>query len=87
MNNFDLILSYQVTYPISESITSTLLFVVCNIYGIVTISGVEKLIGAGWGGAVGYVLVGVYMVSVVCVVCVQGELRRCGVDQRGHAAS
>lgn len=71
----------EVTYPIPEGITSGILLLVGNIYGIILTFILGAIIEKGRADVAGYVMVVIYTLGLVVVICIKGELKRMKADR------
>jgi len=72
----------EVTYPISEGITSGILLLAANVYGIVFTSLLEFIIEQ-WGTDVaGYIMVGLYLIGQFLCLVTNGTLKRYEADKQ-----
>ncbi|XP_057289612.1 feline leukemia virus subgroup C receptor-related protein 2-like [Hydractinia symbiolongicarpus] len=71
----------EVTYPIPEGITSGILLLLGNIYGIILTFILGAIIEKGRADVAGYVMVVIYTLGLVVVICIKGELKRLKTDR------
>jgi len=71
----------EVTYPISEGITSGILLLLGNMYGIILTFIVGAIIEKGRSDIAGYIMTLLYLIGLGTVVLMKGELKRLQADR------
>ena len=71
----------ELTYPISEGITSGILLLVGNMYAIILTYICGAIIEKGRSDVAGYVMTSLYVVGLITVAVMKGELKRLKIDQ------
>ena len=71
----------DLTYPISEGLSSTILFTVTNLYGTITIFAMDELLQTKGSAVAGYVMVGMYVCSLLFLLFIKGNLNRYDIDR------
>ena len=77
----------EVAFPVSEGVTSALLLLLANTYGII-LTYIAEIILDMWGTMIlGYCLVGLYLVGAVIVASTNGKLKRFNADKNARSES
>lgn len=70
----------EVTYPVSEGITSGILLLLGNMYGIILTYITGALTEKGRSDIAGYLMTGLYLIGLGTVVLMKGDLKRLQAD-------
>ena len=81
---FPVVLEYaaDITYPISEGLSSSIMYVMGNAYGLAAIYIIEVILNTGRADIAGYVMAGIYAASLICGFFIRGRLKRLEADNK-----
>ena len=77
----------EMTFPVSEEVSSTFILILGNGYGFIFIIGLGFLQQSGYVALVGYIMVGLYAVSTLLTLVAKTELRRWNAEKEASLRS
>lgn len=71
----------DITYPIAESSSSSIMFGFANLFGLIVMYLVSFILERKKVDLAGYVMTGCYVAALLCVVFIKGQLKRLDADK------